>query len=168
MDQERFDHLARGLAAGVSRRGLVRQLSGAAIGGMLVAVGAGEAGARKKKRGGKRRQPQPSQCSTCSESCPGAAENNPTKTLTFTPTNDPAFCVVTVNLTGYAGCTEYAAEYWSALNPGGFRAQNRGTVALGPTDLTGSSQTSLGTFVEGGYLDIRINGVATDWTPVSC
>ncbi len=73
-----------------------------------------------------------------------------------------------MKLTGYAGCTEYTAEYWSALNPGGFRAQNRGNVTLGPTDLSGSSQTSLGTFVEGGYLDIRVNGVATDWTPVSC
>ena len=138
MDQERFDHVARGLASGITRRGLVGNLTGAVIGGVLVAVGASEAGARKRKRkrGGNRR--------------------------------DVANLAAWRYLTGYTGCTSFAAEYWSALNPGGFRAQNRGNVTLGPTDLSGSSQTSLGTFVEGGYLDIRINGVATDWTPVEC
>jgi hypothetical protein len=169
MDQQLFDHLARGLASGITRRGLVGNLTGTAIGGVLVAIGASEAGARKrrKRRGGKRKRPR-NQCTACSAECPGAPESNPGKTLTFTPTGDEAFCGVTVNLTGYAGCTEYTAEYWSALNFSGFRAQNRGNVTLGPTDLSGSSQSSLGTFVEGGFLDIRINGVATAWTPVEC
>ena len=31
MDQELFDRLARGLASGMSRRGMVRQLTGAAL-----------------------------------------------------------------------------------------------------------------------------------------
>ncbi len=52
MDHEQFDQLARGLAAGASRRGMVRRLSGAAIGGVLVAIGAGQAEGRKNKRGG--------------------------------------------------------------------------------------------------------------------
>ncbi len=56
MDQERFDHLARSLVSGRSRRGLLQQLNGAAIGGILVAVGASEAGAKKKKRGGGKRK----------------------------------------------------------------------------------------------------------------
>ena len=52
MDHERFDQLARGLAAGASRRGMLRRLSGVAIGGVLVALGAGQAQGGKSKRGG--------------------------------------------------------------------------------------------------------------------
>lgn len=86
MEQARFDKLARGLAAGNSRREVVRTLAGAAIGGILAAVGASEAGARKKKRGkgkgngkrkcappnrcGKRKNPQ---CCTSSEICENSA-----------------------------------------------------------------------------------------------
>lgn len=50
MDQEQFDHLTRGLAAGLSRRGTLRILTGAALGGILVAVGGSAAGAKKKHR----------------------------------------------------------------------------------------------------------------------
>jgi hypothetical protein len=161
MDQERFDHLARGLAAGATRRGMVRKLTGAALGGMLVAVGGGEVGAKKKRGGGKRKRRQ-TQCTTCSDTCTGAAENTPTKTLSFTPTGDPNFCTVIVNLTGFAGCASFTAEYWAkALG-------NIGPVTLGPTDLSGSSQTNLGSFAKSGELDIRINGVVTDWAEVSC
>jgi hypothetical protein len=59
MDQERFDRFARGLAAGLSRRGMMRNLAGAAIGGIVVAVGGSEAGARKRKRGRGKRKGQP-------------------------------------------------------------------------------------------------------------
>lgn len=51
MDQERFDHLTRRLVSGATRRGMVRQFTGAALGGILVAVGVSEAGAKKKKHG---------------------------------------------------------------------------------------------------------------------
>ena len=165
MDQRRFDHLTRGLASGITRRGLVGNLTGAAIGGILVAVGASEAGAKrrkKKKRGGGKRKRRQSQCTTCSDTCTGAAENAPTKSLTFTPAGSD-FCSVSVNLTGFAGCTEYTAEYWSAISPSGNRPTNNGNVTLGPTDLSGSSQTNLGTFVKGGYLDIRFLGGAPDF-----
>jgi hypothetical protein len=39
MDQEQFDHLARGLASGITRRGMVCSLTGAALGGVLAVVG---------------------------------------------------------------------------------------------------------------------------------
>jgi hypothetical protein len=57
MDQEQFDQITRTLASGNSRRGLVRTLTGAALGGILVAGGVSEAGAKKKnkkKQGGGR------------------------------------------------------------------------------------------------------------------
>ncbi len=56
MDQERFDEVARGLASGISRRGMVRYLTGAAFGGVLVAVGESAAGARKKRGRGKHKE----------------------------------------------------------------------------------------------------------------
>lgn len=80
MDQARFDHLARFLAAGDSRRGMVRTLGGTALGGLLAAVGVSEAGARKKNKKrnkGKGKCPPPNrcgkgkntQCCTSSELC---------------------------------------------------------------------------------------------------
>lgn len=167
MDQDRFDHLARGLAAGITRRGMVRNLTGVAIGGTLIAVGASEAGARKKKRGGGRRQRRQSQCTSCGDGCPGDPENNPTKSVTFTPAGAD-YCSVIVNLTGFAGCTEYTAEYWSAINTSGSRPQYYGTVTLGPTDLSGSSQSNLGTFAKGGAVDIRFTGAASNFQWVDC
>jgi hypothetical protein len=168
MDQARFDHLARGLAASLTRRGLVRQLSGAACGGILVAMGLSDAAARKKKHGHGKHKRRQNQCTTCSDECAGAPEANPTKTLLFTPTGDPDFCGVAVKLTGFAGCASFTAEYWSAINTSGFRAQDRGSVTLGPTDLAGSSQTALGTYVKGGAVDIRLDGAAADYQWVDC
>lgn len=162
MDQERFDELARGLVSGATRRGMLRNLTGAALGGILVAVGVSEAETRKKKRGGKRKRRR-SQCASCGDGCPGDPENNPTKTVAFTPSSDSNFCVVTANLTGFAGCTAYTAEYWSAINPSGTKPKYYGDVTLGPTDLAGSSQTNLGIFGKGGYLDIRFLGDASDF-----
>lgn len=46
MDQERFDQLTKTLATGKSRRGLLKGLTGTAIGGLLAAVGIGEAAAK--------------------------------------------------------------------------------------------------------------------------
>jgi hypothetical protein len=46
MDQERFDHITRTLATGQSRRGLLKGLTGTAIGGLLVAAGIGETAAK--------------------------------------------------------------------------------------------------------------------------
>jgi len=39
MDQERFDRITRTLASGQSRRGLLRGITGTALGGLLAAVG---------------------------------------------------------------------------------------------------------------------------------
>jgi hypothetical protein len=54
MDAEQFDSVAKVLGQSNSRRGVVRTLTGAALGGILVAVGVGEAGAKKKHGAGGR------------------------------------------------------------------------------------------------------------------
>ena len=141
---------------------MLRNLTGAAIGGILVAVGASEAGARKKKRGGGKRKRRRSQCTSCGDGCPGDPESTPTKTYAFAPSGDPDYCVVAVHLAGFAGCTQFTAEYWAKA------VGNLGTVTLGPTDVSGSSQTTLGSYGKGGEVDIRINGAASSWQPVSC
>ena len=56
MDQERFDTLTRTLAAGLSRRGVLRTLSAVAAGGVAAVVGGGnvaEGKCKKKNRCGK-------------------------------------------------------------------------------------------------------------------
>jgi hypothetical protein len=50
MDHERFDAIARTLASGVSRRGVLRTLSGVGAGGVLTAIGRENAAAIKCKR----------------------------------------------------------------------------------------------------------------------
>jgi hypothetical protein len=136
------------------------------MGGVLAAVGLAEAGAKKRKRRGKHKQPQ-GRCSSCGDGCPGAPENNPTKSVTFTSAGG-GYCAVNVNLTGFAGCTEYTAEYWSAATTSGNKPKYYGNVTLGPTDLSGSSQTNLGTFFEGGAVDIRFVGAAANFQWVDC
>jgi hypothetical protein len=49
MDHERFDAIARTLASGVSRRGVLRTLSGVGAGGVLTAIGRENAAADKCK-----------------------------------------------------------------------------------------------------------------------
>lgn len=46
MDQERFDRITRTLATGQSRRGILKGLTGTAIGGLLASVGMAEASAK--------------------------------------------------------------------------------------------------------------------------
>jgi hypothetical protein len=53
MDAKQFDSVAKALGQSNSRRGVVRTLTGAAVGGLLVAVGVGEAGAEKKHDNGR-------------------------------------------------------------------------------------------------------------------
>ena len=50
MDAEQFDSVAKALGQSNSRRGVVRTLTGAAVGGLLVAVGVSEAGAKKQNK----------------------------------------------------------------------------------------------------------------------
>lgn len=66
MDQERFDEFARGLVSGITRRGMVRNLTGAAIGGILAATVASETEARKK-HGKRKRRKQACTPKTCAE-----------------------------------------------------------------------------------------------------
>ena len=67
MDQERFDEFARGLVSGITRRGMVRNLTGAALGGILAARGASESEARKKKGGKRKKRRQACTPKTCAE-----------------------------------------------------------------------------------------------------
>ena len=168
MDQARLDQLARGLASGISRRGMFRNLSGVALGGILLVVGTSEAATKKKKHGRGKRKPRPILCLSCNAGCPEASENNPTKTVVFIPASDSDYCAVKANLTGFAGCTSHTAEYWSAIKTSGTRAQYYGDVTLGPTDLSGFSQTTLGSFAKGGAVDIRFPGAAADYHWVEC
>lgn len=50
MDQERFDQLTRTLASGVSRRRMMRGITGTALGGLLASVGIADAGAKPKTK----------------------------------------------------------------------------------------------------------------------
>jgi hypothetical protein len=50
MDNERFDAIARTLASGVSRRGVLRTLSGVGAGGVLMAIGRENAAAKSCKK----------------------------------------------------------------------------------------------------------------------
>lgn len=70
-----------------------------------------------------------------------------------------------VNLSGYAGCTTYNAEYYRRYRGTHIFIAN---VTLGPTDSSGSSSTSLGTYAKSGELAVRIDGVASDYTGVDC
>jgi len=332
MDQERFDQLTRGLAAGTTRRGMVRQFTGAALGGILVAAGLSEAGAKKKKHGhgkgkGKTNDssagqdkvavchydadaqtyvlinvsqsgwdnghskhkkdfrqsekngccldsecvgltdpcnkgtcvvndqrvgackaiPTPQQacesknlclkhptcqtdgtcgsnqgtpcanvecytavacnptngkcegtptpgaacdggtcddngtcvttaCTTCGPNCPGAAENNPTVSVTFASTGSPEHCSPTVHLTGFAGCTTNTYEYLASFySDGAFPESFGANHPLTPTDLSGSSQTTVGSFNNGSvdgfprYVEFKLdNGRDSGWQRVSC
>lgn len=190
MDHERFDLLACALASAISRRGLVGVFAGSVLVGTTATGTRAAARKGKKKRAacraprvtcGKGKHAQccargqvcasgvcATPCRTCSAECPGAEESNPIKTVAFKPIGDPDFCGVVVNLTGFAGCSELTAEYWSALNLSGFRAKNNGNVALGPTDIAGSCETGLGSFVKGGAVDVRLPGAAAAYQYVDC
>jgi hypothetical protein len=116
MELERFDRLARDLAASMSRRGLVRDLAGAAIGGILVAAGVSETGARTKKKNrckspkikcGKGKH---AKCCACSQRCVNNAclPKSGMVTLVWNPwvnptaPDDHGFCYPTIDVTGFA------------------------------------------------------------------
>ena len=73
MDQERFDQLTRTLASGQSRRGVLKALTGAVLGGAVAAVGVGEAAAKPevpcKAPNTKCGKGKNAQCCTSSEVC---------------------------------------------------------------------------------------------------
>ena len=90
--------------------------------------------------------------------------DNPAKWLTFAAAGGD-YCSVIVNLTGYAGCATYPAEWYRRFrgNP-----ENMADVSLGPTASDGSLVQSVGSYAKGGELDVRIDGVASWWTAVDC
>ncbi len=69
------------------------------------------------------------------------------------------------SLASYAGCATYTAEYYRRYRG---NAELLGTATLGPTNASGSSSTSLGTYAKSGELDVSSNGVVSDWTGGDC
>ena len=132
MEQESFDQITRALAADRSRRGVVRGLAGAAMGGVLVAAGgrAADAKPRKKKRckspkskcrTGKKTvcvdlQTDASNCGACGTICPGdqgccnsaCVSTSGTVALIWKPWVNPTapgdhgYCYPTIDVTDFA------------------------------------------------------------------
>ena len=69
MDQERFDTLTRTLAAGMSRRSVLRTLSAVGAGGVLAVVGRGTAEAGKCKKANRCGKGKHQTCCKDSETC---------------------------------------------------------------------------------------------------
>ena len=187
MDQEQFDQITRTLASGNSRRGLVRTLTGAALGGILVAVGVGEAGA--KKQGGGRRdvaaqQGKPVRCprgcrvgkgknATCCTSgefcCNNACRtDNRSVSLSFRPAPEPeGYCNAFVDVTGFCPNTTYVGS-----------ADRVGTSAFPNTTITvdgngdGSGRVADGSpnliWSPGEILVATVDGISSVNSTVSC
>ena len=75
MDQERFDRIARTLASGQSRRGVLKGLTGTAIGGLLAAVGIGEAVAAPPAGKPSKCYGDNSSCTNGKQCCSGTCTN---------------------------------------------------------------------------------------------
>jgi hypothetical protein len=129
MDQQKFDAFTRTLASGQSRRGLLKGLTGTAIGGLLAAVGIAEAGAKPKtnepctapntkcgKGKGKNAvcvntQTDAANCGSCgntcaaTESCVGGQCECPAITCSGLETVNPGTCQCTCPHTTY-DCTD--------------------------------------------------------------
>jgi hypothetical protein len=74
MDQERFDQLTRTLATGKSRRSVLKGLTGTAVGGLLAAVGMGEAVAKPAGKPSKC-YGENSSCTNGKQCCSGTCTN---------------------------------------------------------------------------------------------
>ncbi|MCC7021936.1 MAG: hypothetical protein IT338_03870 [Thermomicrobiales bacterium] len=175
MEHEQLDQLARGVAGGISRRGLVRALAGAAAGSVLVAAGAGAAGAaRKRHNQGKRRCKAPrtrcgkgkhAQCCSSGQICDNGAcvTDGRTVTLTWNPwvnpmaPDDHGFCYPTVSVTGFAPGTYE-----------GFASSIEVTVVVG-ADGTGSGSNS-GTIIanNGSPYVATVDGVSSSEARTNC
>jgi hypothetical protein len=192
MEQERFDQLARGLAAGFSRRGMVRNLAGAAVGGILLAAGTGAAGATTRQRSGrkdrnragvsasrkKRRCKSPNTkcgkgkkapCCTCQQDCSGnsCVPKSETVRVRFVPfSGDSNFCTIWVDVTGFAD-----GPYTANVATGG----RQYPVPITVTSGTGSGIVDGGTLFQnnatsGSHNTVlaTLEGVCSDTVPLTC
>ncbi len=196
MDDSRFDQFTRSLP-GQSRRSLVKGVLGMALGGLLGSAAVREANAATLRSPGEicrkngecasglcspkdRTGRQRCQCieggcngGTC---CEGRCSfpTDPVITVSFTPTSDPFYCIPNLSLSGFAGCTSYAAEYWNAHSSDGTDSLMQFADApLNTTDSTGASVTTVGSFFNfNEWLDFRITlssgQVVSGWQKVEC
>src|SRR5215208_379877 len=102
MDGHRFDRIARGLAAGRTRRGIVKGLGAAALGGLGLARPGGAGADNACKPAGKRCN-QTAQC-CAGLLCTGGACAPPPTTTTTTTTTTLAPCVGNTPCTTGADC----------------------------------------------------------------
>lgn len=96
---------------------------------------------------------------------------NPMITATFAPTGDPAFCSVFVNLTGFAGDTEYTVS--PMIREGGIPFYYSSFTVL--TDKYGSATQGWGSYVDtdysfygDSYVNFSSNGVESGFTEILC
>jgi len=133
MDQERFDELTRTLASGQSRRGLLKGLTGTAIGGLLAAVGLSETSAKPEvpckspnHRCGKGKN---AVCCTSSQVCDNGACITPPQDLCLgKDCDDNNECT-----------TDYCSEgvCFHRLNTGGLCSSPDGSVGTGRCNSMG-------------------------------
>src|SRR4051794_8877408 len=75
MDHDRFDSLTRVFGSGRSRRGVLKGLTGMAVGGLLAAVGIGEAGAAPPTGKPSKCYGDHSSCTNGKQCCSGTCTN---------------------------------------------------------------------------------------------
>src|SRR4051794_36066402 len=165
MDANQFDHVAKAVGAGTSRRRLVAGLLGATLAGALGRATGSAKGTRQPHRAtapqggtpqgndtshGDAHKPGGATCKNGTQCQSGnccevsgrksgtcsAELHNPTKTYTFKATDNGNECSLILTLTGFAGCTTYGVDVRDRFN-----TINGGY--LSPTDWSGSLQIDL-------------------------
>lgn len=112
--------------------------------------------------------------STCCGGTCGAVVNNPVISVSFSPTSSSTFCSPIVSVTGFAGCTAYTAEFWSARSSDGTNNPQRAVdLPLTTTDVNGASQTTAGSFFnQNRWIEFRVTlpsgQVRSGWRQVTC
>jgi hypothetical protein len=165
MDQEHFDTLTRALAAGLSRRSVLRTLSAVGAGGVLAAVGRGTAEAGKCKKANRCGKGKHRTCCKNGETCDNGtcvpdAPDNRVVTLSFESFDQyHTHCWVTVHVTGFA-----EGSYTGSVGN-----SQEFTVQVG-ADGTGSwSSTSINTiWGVGGTVTATVDGKSSGEEPLTC
>jgi hypothetical protein len=165
MDQERFDTLTRTLAAGMSRRRVLRTLSAVGAGGVLAAVGSGTVVAGTCPRRNRCGKPKHRTCCRNGKTCVDGAcvldrPDNRAVSLSFDSFDQfHTHCYVTVHVTGFA----------EGSHTGSVGSSVEFTIEVG-ADGTGSwSSTSINTiWGVGGTVGAKVDGVSSGQEELTC
>jgi hypothetical protein len=165
MDQERFDTLTRTLAAGMSRRRVLRTLSAVGAGGVLAVTGGGNVAEGKCPRRNRCGKGEHQKCckhgKTCVDGkCVADSPDNRAVTLSFDSFDQfHTHCWITVHVTGFA-----EGSYTGSVgNSGEF------TIQVG-ADGTGSwsSMTINTIWGVGGTVTATVDGKSSGEVPLTC